>query len=65
MTSLDDLSGTVGNWAGVAVGTGVAVMGANAVFGQLNKLGNAKPRRRRKSKAKYKRAPFYDNGYAY
>lgn len=52
MTSLDDLGTTVGNWAGIAVGTGVAVMGANAVFGQLGKLN--KPRRRAK-KAKRRR----------
>jgi hypothetical protein len=38
MTSLDDLSGIAGNWAGVVVGTGIAVGGANMVMGQLGRL---------------------------
>jgi hypothetical protein len=54
MTSLDDLSTTAGNWAGIAIGTGIAVAGSNAVMGQLNRLNKPKSRRKKaKTSRKY------------
>jgi hypothetical protein len=62
MATLDDLSTTAGNWAGIAIGTGIAVAGSNAVMGQLNRLN--KPSKRKKHKVVYRKTfiPYPKSG---